>query len=194
MPYDVNKHHRRSIRLPGYDYTSPGAYFVTVCVHGGECLLGEIVDGEMRLNEWGQVASHYWMRVPDHFDHVQLDTWVVMPNHLHGILVIADPLVGAQHAAPLPHAPLREPRTNVQPRSLGAIVRSFKSAATRRINQVRGTPGIRFWQRNYWEHIIRDEQALHRIREYIQNNPARWTEDQLHPDAAPNPFNQRQPL
>ena len=88
MPYDKRKHHRRSIRLPGYDYTSPGAYFVTICVHGGECLLGQIVDGEMRLSRFGQVAGQYWKRIPNHVAQVELDEWVVMPNHIHGIIII----------------------------------------------------------------------------------------------------------
>jgi REP element-mobilizing transposase RayT len=194
MEYDAAKHHRRSIRLSGFDYRSPGAYFVTICIQGGECLLGEVVDGEMQLSEWGEIAWNCWQAIPEHFPHVELDAWVVMPNHIHGIIAITDPVVGAQHAAPLQErTPRHSPRPNVQPGSLGAIVRSFKSAATRRINELRGTPGIRFWQRNYWEHIIGDKRSLKRIREYMQSNPARWAEDQLHPDAPPNAFNRWQP-
>jgi putative transposase len=189
------KHHRRSIRLPAYDYASPGAYFVTICVRGGECLLGEVVDGEMRLNDWGRIASECWQAIPDHFDHIEPDAFVIMPNYVHGIIAIAD-TVGAQHAAPLPPpdpAPLRLLRTNVSGRSVGAIVRSYKSAVTKRINQLRDIPGVPFWQRNYWEHVVRNEASLNRIREYIENNPACWAQDQLHPDAPPNPFNQWQP-
>jgi len=204
MEYDAAKHHRRSIRLPGYDYRSPGAYFVTICVQGGECRLGEVVDGEMRLNEWGEIASDYWLRIPDHFDHVQLDAWVVMPNHMHGIVLI----VGRGEVSPETTSLADDPKPGeadpqdkesgmdaspLQPGSLGAIIGNYKSVSTRRINRVRGAPGTRFWQRNYWEHIIRDERSLNRIREYIQNNPARWAEDQLHPDAPPNAFNQWQP-
>ena len=199
MGYDASKHHRRSIRLSGHDYRSPGAYFVTICVRGGECLLGQIVDGEMQLGEWGQIARDCWQVIPDHFPNIELDAWVIMPNHVHGILVITDPAVGAQHAAPLQtraaqreRVPRQSPRTNVQPGSLGAIVRSFKSAATRRINQLRDMPGTPFWQRNYWEHIIRNERSLRKIREYIETNPARWSEDQLHPNAPPNAFNRWQ--
>jgi REP element-mobilizing transposase RayT len=145
MEYDAAKHHRGSIRLSGHDYRSPGAYFVTLCVQGGECLLGEVVDGEMRLSEWGKIAWNCWQAIPEHFPHVELDGWVVMPNHVHGIIAITDPVVEAQHAAPLQgRTPRHSPRTNVQPGSLRAIVRSFKSAATRRINELRGTPGIRF--------------------------------------------------
>jgi hypothetical protein len=88
MTQDRKKHRRRSIRLPGYDYTSPGFYFVTVCVRGGECVLGEVAGGEMRLSDWGHVAGQYWRRIPDHFQRVELDAWVVMPNHMHGIIVI----------------------------------------------------------------------------------------------------------
>jgi putative transposase len=192
MPYNRRVHHRRSIRLPGYDYTSAGAYFVTICVRGGECLLGEVVDGEMQHNEWGQIAWDCWQAIPEHSPHVKLDVYVVMPNHVHGIIAITDP-VGAQHTDPVgaQHAvPLQPSRTNVQPGSLGAIVRSFKSAVTKRINELRDMPGTPFWQRNYWEHIIRDERSLNRIREYIENNPGRWAEDQLHPAAPPNRFNQ----
>jgi REP element-mobilizing transposase RayT len=199
--YDPAKHHRRSIRLPGYDYTSPGAYFVTICVRHGECLLGEVVDGVMRLSDWGRVVQHYWQRIPIHFPHAELDRWVVMPNHLHGVLVmvrrgeasLSDPSP-SQSLPSKARAPSEEPRAGdasplLRPGSLGATIGNFKSVTTRRINRMRKTPGIPFWHRNYWEHIIRNEASLNRIREYIDTNPARWTEDQLHPEAAPNPFN-----
>ena len=205
MPYDRNKHHRRSIRLPDHDYTSPGAYFVTICVQDGECLLGQIIDGEMQLNEWGQVASHYWKRIPHHSDHVQLDAWIVMPNHLHGVIVIAgrgeaSPAgasstgVMTSGAADSQASVAARDASPLQSGSLGAIIGNYKSVSTRRINRLRGTPGTPFWQRNYWEHIIRHDQSLDRIREYIGDNPARWLEDQLHPDAPPNQFNQWVPL
>jgi REP element-mobilizing transposase RayT len=184
MTQDRKEHRRRSIRLPGYDYTSAGFYFVTVCVRDGECLLGEVVDGEMRLNEWGQVAWDRGQSIPEHFPHVALDAFVVMPNHVHAILALTEH-VGAQHAAPL-----QGNATNVKPGSLGVVVRSFKAAVTKEINELRGMTGLPFWQRNYWEHVIRDEDSLNRIREYIRDNPSRWTEDQMHPDAPPNRFNQ----
>jgi hypothetical protein len=100
MEYDAAKHHRRSIRLPGRDYRSPGADFVTICVQGGQCLVGEVMDGEMRLNEWEEIAWNCWQAIPEHFPHFELDAWVVMPNHLHGIIAITGPVVGAQHAPP----------------------------------------------------------------------------------------------
>lgn len=195
MPYDKNKHHSRSIRLPGHDYASPGACFVTIGVHGWECLLGEVVDGEMRLSEWGQVVSHYWKRIPDHVTQVELDEWVVMPNHMHGIIVIA----GRGEASPasasstdnltpggtlLPDRGAARDASPLQSGSLGAIVGNFKSVTTRRINRLRGMPGTPFWQRNYWEHIIRNDASLNRIRAYMQNNPARWGEDRLNPNTA----------
>jgi len=200
MPYDKVKHHRRSIRLPGHDYTSPGAYFVTICVHGGECLLGEVLDGGMRLSQFGQVVSHYWPRIPTHVAHVQLDEWVVMPNHMHGIIVIAgrgEASLAASSSGrrvppvvsfPVDEAPAGDASPLLQPilqsGSLGAIVGNYKSVTTRRINRMRGMPGTLFWQRNYWEHIIRNDASLDRIRAYIQHNPARWAEDRLHPDTA----------
>jgi len=200
MPYNKRKHHRRSICLPGHDYASPGAYFVTICVHGGECLLGQVVDGGMRLSEWGQVVSHYWKRIPDHVVHVELDEWVVMPNHIHGIIVIT----GRGEASPesasstgnLTHGGTRLPdrgatrdaspllQPGLQPGSLGAIVGNYKSVTTRRINRLCGMPGTPFWQRYYWEHIIRNDASLNQIRAYMQSNPGRWAEDRLHPDMA----------
>jgi putative transposase len=212
MPYDREKHHhafsraplgyargrqgRRSIRLPGYDYTSPGAYFVTICVRGRECLLGEIVDGEMRLNEWGRIAAESWQWLGQQYPYVSLDAWVIMPNHMHGIIVIhEDDTVHADggsrddsRIAPTRIAPTIAAVKKRKP--LGRLVGAFKTVSTKHINQLRDMPGVPFWQRNYWEHIVRNDTSLNRIREYIQNNPARWIEDQLHPAAPPNPFNQ----
>ncbi len=175
MPYDPHRHHRRSIRWRGYDYTCPGAYFITVVTWGRECLFGEIVDGEMQMNELGAVAQSCWQEIPAHFPHVQLDAYVVMPNHIHGIIVIMD--VGAYASPPMP------PR-GPQPKSVGAMVGSFKSAAAKRINEIRGTPGMPVWQRNYYEHIIRNEAALDETRRYIAENPLRWESDHENPAVA----------
>ena len=166
---------RRSIRLPRFDYTQQGAYFVTVCTRNRSCLFGEIVNGEMRLNDIGRVAHRMWEEIPTHFPQVGIDAWVVMPNHIHGVIVIAGPPVGATHASPL-QRPAGPPK-----RSIGAIVGSYKSAVSKRINAMRGTPGASVWQRNYYEHIIRNESALNRIRQYIADNPARWSEDPENP-------------
>jgi REP element-mobilizing transposase RayT len=201
MPYDPQRHHRRSIRLPGYDYTQPGAYFITIVTHERMLSFGEIVDGEMRLNEYGQIVRAEWFQTAVVRPYVVLhpDEFVVMPNHVHGIVSIVDmggmdDDVGAQRRCaptttnPTNTAPTPTRRavggatpTNVIPGSLGAIVRSFKSATTKRINALRGTPGAPVWQRNYYEHIIRTDHALARIRDYIQSNPQRWADDQENP-------------
>ena len=186
-------HQRRSIRLPGYDYAQAGAYFITLCTYNREWLFGEISDGEMRLNKMGQIVMGVWLETPAHFPHIELGEFVVMPNHIHGIIVINDS-VGVRHAEPLPnpaHDPVRA-RHAVPPQgqleqfgkpTVGAIptiVRSFKSAITKRINEHRKTPGALVWQRNYWEHVIRDEKSLSQIAAYIANNPAQWELDSLH--------------
>nr|WP_315862938.1 transposase [Thermosynechococcus sp. NK55a] len=298
MPYDPERHHRRSIRLKGYDYTQPGAYFITICTHDRACLFGEVVEGQMRLNEAGHIAQQCWTDIPNHFPHIQLDEFIIMPNHVHGILVIVHHVhhVGARHAVPphgmpphgmpphgmpphgmpphgmpphgmpphgmpphgmpphgmpphgmpphgmpphgmpphgmpphgmpphgmpphgmpphgmpphgmpphgmpphgmpphgmpphgMPPPPMASPNPTVEQfgkpvhGSLPTIVRSFKSATTRHINILRGTPGAPVWQRNYYEHIIRNEDALHRIRQYIATNPLRWHLDRENAD------------
>lgn len=196
MPYDPQKHHRRSIRLKGYNYTRPGMYFVTICVQNRECLFGNVVGGEMRLNDWGQAVMAVWEELDRHFPRLTLDASIVMPNHMHGILMLggaAGRRTGEASAIQTPYnsetpgADASPLPNGTQPGSLAAIVQNFKSVSARRINALRGTPGARLWQRNYWEHIIRDEADLARIREYIHNNPLRWAEDGLHPAAPPFP-------
>ena len=155
-------------------------------------MFGEIVNVEMRVNDIGRVAQLLWDEIPTHFPQVETDAWVVMPNHVHGVLVIAHnvgaahasvgaphPSVGATHASPLP------PPSGPPKRSLGAIVGSYKSAVSKRINQSRRTPGTPVWQRNYYDHIIRDDADLNRIRQYIIDNPAKWSEDRDNPDRQP---------
>lgn len=196
MPYNPDIHHRRSIRLRNYDYSRAGAYFVTICTHHRECLFGEITNRAMRLNDAGRMAAKCWQDIPLHFPHAALDEWTIMPNHVHGIIVIIDTTVGARHAVPVRRNACRVPTTERFGKpvsgSFPTVVRSFKSAVTRHINILRNTPGNRLWQPNYWEHIIRNETELHRIREYIQNNPARWQEDALHPDQPPFPGETRE--
>ncbi|BBM69293.1 transposase [Rhodothermus marinus] len=180
--YKFQRHHRRSIRLKGYDYTQPGAYFVTICTHGRAPLFGDVVDWEMRLNDMGEIVRACWHEIPDHFQHVELDAFVVMPNHVHCIVCIVDN-VGATHASPLHASPRRNKPRGPAPGSIGAIVGAFKSAVTQRINQRCGTPGTSVWQRNYYEHIIRTERALNAIRRYIAENPLHWHLDRYNPYA-----------
>ena len=184
MPFDRFKHNRRSIRLPGYDYSSPGVYFVTIDTHRSAPLFGEIIGGAMRLNEWGAIADAEWLRTADLRHEIELDEFIIMPNHMHGIIMINDgetigaarriawKTVPAKNAGAHGRAPLRR-----SPRSLGSLIAGYKSAVTIKINNARGIPGTKIWQRNYYEHIIRDENELIRIREYIRNNPMRWDMD-----------------
>lgn len=175
-------HHRRSIRLKDYDYTQNGAYFVTICTHEKQCIFGQVVDGAMVLNEWGRIVTDEWEQTAIIRTNIELDAFVVMPNHVHGIIVITES-IGAQCIVPLPNAPLPPKRGatphNVAPNSLGAIVRGFKSAVTRRINCLPDAPDHAIWQRNYYEHIIRNEESFNHIRAYITTNAAKWAEDQL---------------
>ncbi|WP_337869707.1 transposase [Meiothermus sp.] len=183
MTYNPQQHHRRSIRLKGYDYTQAGAYFITICTHDRECLFGEVVDGKMRLNTAGTIIRQCWLDIPHHFPAAKLDEFVIMPNHVHGILVLAEWHVGARHAVPL--QPQIERFGKPRAHSISTIVRSFKSAATKRVNEYRGIPGMPLWQRNYYEHTIRDMESLNRIREYIVNNPLQWLLDRENPDFVP---------
>ena len=184
-PDDYNasspRQNRRSIRLRGYDYSQAGAYFVTLCTHNRQCLFGEMVDGKMQLNEAGRVVENCWNDIPLHFPHVELDEWVIMPNHVHGILSIAvSPDVGAKNFSPLQcslkHQSAQRPCGTSK--TIGSIVRGFKIGVTKWLRN--NTPIHDVWQRNYWEHIIRNEPELHHIREYIHNNPAQWELDRLY--------------
>ncbi len=204
MKYGPARHHRRSIRLKGYDYAQAGAYFVTIVTQDRACLFGEVVDGEMRLNDGGRIADQCWLDIPSHFPQVELDTFVVMPNHVHGIIVIDDSVgakhvgakhvgakhvgakhVGAKHVgakdfSPLPdgatitRVPLRSPS-----KTIGSMVRGFKIGVTKWFRENTDIPTV--WQRNYYEHIIRNEDALNRIRQYIADNPLGWAHDQENP-------------
>ena len=157
--FDPQKHHRKSIRLKGYDYSQAGAYYVTIMTYQRDCLFGEIVNAEMVLNDLGKIVDECWHAIPEYFPVVELGAHVSMPNHVHGIIMIRNDestTVGATHASPL-RIPNSHPR-GVSPGSLGAIVGSFKSAVTKRIGRELNATGI--WQRNYYEHIIRDEKDL----------------------------------
>ncbi len=254
MRYDPDRHHRRSIRLSGYDYSQPGAYFITICTRERACLFGEVADGEIRLNEAGQMILAEWNALTARFPAIQLDAFVVMPNHVHGIFMITTNVSGAttrvaptvgettvgnamvarvvgvassghgpmpdQHdnsdvgaglvpaqsrpttaAETAKRATTKRATTRVAPTvgdntagettvgktTVGDVVAAFKSRTT--VLYIRGIKkrgwapfAGRLWQRNYYEHIIRDESSLQEIRQYIADNPMRWHLDLENPD------------
>lgn len=176
---------RSSVRLPGYDYSAGGVYFVTTCTLDRACRFGAVVDAEMRLNDVGAIVDDCWRSIAAHHVGVELDAYVVMPNHVHGILRLA--CVGATHASPALRpldsggTPTTMRARGAPRRSIGSIVGTFKAAASRRINEHLASPGGAIWQRNYYEHVIRNDPSLERIRQYIAANPARWPVDPANP-------------
>ena len=181
---DKARHHRRSIRLKSYDYAHMGAYFVTMVTQGRVCLFGGVRDGQMQWSEYGGMVHHQWHELPKHYAHLALDAFVVMPNHVHGIIVLTggDPAVATAMAVvgaglkPAPTVP------RIGRHGLSEIVRAFKTFSARRINAHRNAPGVPVWQRNYYEHIIRNEESLNRIRQYITDNPLQWSNDVENPE------------
>lgn len=177
------RRNRRSIRLRGYDYSRAGAYFVTICAQHRKCLFGDIVDGKLVFNENGQIVLSVWHGLTNHYSHVELDAFVVMPNHVHGIIVLHDDNIGGGGGvgAGFKPAPTVKPTRTVKRHVLSEIIRGFKTFSARRINEMRESPGTPVWQRNYYEHIIRNDGELNRIREYIENNPTNWETDRENP-------------
>ncbi len=172
----------RSIRLQGYDYSQNGAYFVTICTQNRECLFGDVQDNSLCLNQIGERTAESWGWLEKNYNHVRLDEWVLMPNHLHGILLLVGSANGValDHVAPSRNGSRLASTTETTTRkTLGRLVGAFKTVSTKRINQFRQTLGVQVWQRNYWERIIRDDGELNNIRQYIQTNPTRWKEDAL---------------
>ncbi|MDJ1172571.1 transposase [Roseofilum capinflatum] len=174
------KRDRRSIRLKGYDYSRSGHYFVTVCTYQRQCFFGEIIEGEVQLNNLGQIVAEEWQKSADIRQEIQLDLWVIMPNHMHGIAII-----DSENPHPIIQSENQTTQTGIikpmKPRSLSSLMAGFKSATTKKINQFRSAPGTPVWQRNYYEHRIRNEESLQKIRQYICTNPQQWKSDQLHP-------------
>ena len=174
MTYHPENHRRGSIRLTRYDYTQPGAYFVTICAADRRCIFGEIIDGAMRLNKNGSIVAAQWAGLPKHYSNATLDEFVLMPNHVHGIIFITHGLHSSVGAGfkPAHISPQAKPHNG-----LPEIIRGFKMFSSRSINQLRGTPGAPVWQRNYYEHVVRGEDDLDHIRRYIEENPLNWAED-----------------
>lgn len=241
------KFHRKSIRLPKYDYSQSGAYFITICTHQREWLFGEILNKKMLLNEFGNIARNEWLETPKIRPNIKLGEFIIMPNHIHGIIWIKDELKGTEHRAltelrsptytsgkdvsseegevdrkgvwdgerdrkdtmlrvpttvpttaptipttaiesedtehrvPTEHrAPTVERFGKPTSNSIPTIIRSFKATTTKQINTIRKLPGFAVWQRNYYEHIIRNEKDLKNITQYIKNNPNNWDKDDLY--------------
>ena len=195
MKYDPHLHHRRSIRLKDYDYSQPGAYFVTLVSSQRDCLFGNVIEGEMQVNRYGKIVQQVMQNLPNHYPYITLETFVVMPNHIHAVVVLRandDDYMGrggslrdpnssqvndASGCVAVPGHGQTRPYYRMRRHGLPEIVRALKSFSARRINQVRGTHGIAVWQRNYYEHIIRNQNELDAVREYIVDNPRQWSED-----------------
>jgi len=172
---NVSRPSRRSIRLPGFDYAAGGAYFVTICTWNRECRFGTVDEGEMRVNEAGAIVADTWQWLAMQYCYVQLDAWTVMPNHFHGIIVLNQDGRGGSRTAPT----ATDPTVVIKP--LGRLVGAFKTVSAKQINILQGIPGATVWQRNYYERVIRDDDELQRIRDYIVGNPLNWQEDEEHP-------------
>jgi REP element-mobilizing transposase RayT len=219
MAYNSEIHHRRSIRLKNYDYSQAGLYFVTICVQDRICLFGNIEDGEMRLNEYGKIIFDEWQNTPNVRQNIKLHEFVVMPNHIHGIIEITHKIGGdtpienpdvqcrgVLHTPSLHTPSLHTPDMNLQndnqgvcvenqgvcvenqgvcntplrspSNTVGAVIRGFKSAVTKKLNELGFTHSI--WQRDMWEHIIRDSDNYNHIADYILNNPKNWKTDKFY--------------
>jgi len=188
MPYKPNKHHRRSIRLKGYDYSRAGLYFITICTHHRLCLFGNIENGKMILNDAGRMVQKEWLKLPKRFSNIQLHEYVVMPNHFHSILeiTVGATLVVAQNDGVVHRDERGQPQgiAPTKPKTIGDMVGAFQSIVT--VEYIRGVKQLgwqpfngKLLQRNYWEHVIRNEQSYQRIAEYIINNPKNWDSDKL---------------
>ena len=170
---------RRSLRLKEYDYSREGAYFITICTYNRECVLGNVADEEMILNQFGNIVLECWNSLTGCYTNIELDKFAVMPNHVHGIIKIIDN-VGAIHELPLQTANTNQ-KTKRRRMLIPKVVGYFKMNSSKQINTIRNSTGIPVWQRNYYEHIIRNENKLNKIREYIQNNPLKWHLDRDNP-------------
>jgi putative transposase len=197
--FDPQKHHRKSIRLQGYDYSQAAAYYVTIVVQGRDCLFGEVVNGEMYINAYSEIVQKWWDEIPIHFPNVELGAFVIMPNHVHGIIFITTERRGEVLS------PRDNPNNNnldaavdetsnqdgetppLRKRTLGQIVAYFKYQSTKEMNRIESEKAItKFWQRNYYEHIIRDQKDLQNKTDYIEANPLLWDEDDNNPRNNPS--------
>lgn len=193
--FNPEKHHRRAIRLKHHDYASEGAYYVTIVTHGRHCLFGEIIDGKIHLNEYGRIVQKWWEEISVHFPNVNTGAFVIMPNHVHGIIFITierrGEVVSPHNRTDQNNSFINEAKNNIhdpetsplRQSTLGQIIAYFKYQSTKEMNGIETRNAItKFWQRNYYEHIIRNEMELEQKTNYILNNPTRWKEDQENPE------------
>jgi len=178
---------RKQVRLRDYDYSQIGYYFITICTKNREEWFGKIESGIMRLNEFGEIARDFWFEIPSHFKEIKTDEFSVMPNHLHGILIIEEKTLGNGMVG---NAYMRSHQRNAYMHSLQGrtkmllprVAQQYKAVVTRKINSLQNDFHFR-WQKSFYDHIIRSEESLDNIREYIQNNPLRWDLDSENPSS-----------
>lgn len=196
MKSDSQVRRRRSIRLKHYDYSQPGAYFITVVTKNRDCLFGKVNCGQMQESEFGKIVQEAWSDLPHHYPYITLDEFILMPNHVHAILVLnaEEACKGGSISSDKSKASRLEKREEdltfgIKTRpyktirhGIPEIVRAFKSFSSRRINNLRGTPGLAVWQRNFYDHIIRNQYEFNNIRLYITENPYGWNDDHENPD------------
>jgi len=170
----IINHNRKSIRIKEYDYSQPNWYYITICTHDKECMFGVIQNGEVILNEYRKIAEAEWIRTKEIRKNIELDYFVIMPNHIHGIIIIEPPDVGTHCNVSLRQ---EESFGKSTKNSIPTIVKLYKATVTKQINILRQTPAVPVWQRNYYEHIIRNDNDLYKIRQYLHNNPIKWEDD-----------------
>ena len=171
-----NKYRIESTRLKGYDYSQNGAYFVTICTKNREYLFGEIVNGKLTETKQSQICTKCWFDLPNHYANCLLDAFIIMPNHIHGIIVINNSATAAVETGFKPVS--TNTNTNINTHGLSEIIRGFKTFTARKINEYQKTPGLPFWQSRFYDRIIRDERELNNTRQYIIDNPGNWEKDE----------------
>jgi len=183
-----NKYNVNTLRLNNWNYSSNGAYFLTLCTHKKIPVFGKINDSDMILNDYGEMVRNEWQKSEVIRKEIYLDEFVIMPNHLHGIVIIDNPVETHGRASLQKNEPAslqEQSKKLMRPKkSIGSFVACFKSATTKGINLMRNTHGTPLWQRNYYDHVIRSEQSLQAIREYIINNPMKWELDEYYQETS----------
>lgn len=172
-----NKYRIESSRLQKWDYSSPGFYFITICTHDRLCLFGDIVDSKMEMNLFGKIVNDEWLKSFGIRQEIKRDEFIVMPNHFHAIVGIADTDDSVETHG---RASLQQTNAGIAyrpPKSISSLMAGYKSVVTKRINELRESPGSNVWQSRFYDHIIRDDRELFAIRQYIKNNPANWAND-----------------